>query len=76
VRVLRALREGPLGAILVALRGDQGKVTTSSCDTEDVAVARGLPAVLITLSGCLEVGFSRAEGGKCLEETKGYPLLL
>src|SRR5215208_1648739 len=26
---------GPLGAILAALRGDQGKVTTSSCDTED-----------------------------------------
>jgi hypothetical protein len=26
---------GALGAILVALRGDQGKVTTSSCDTED-----------------------------------------
>jgi hypothetical protein len=27
-----------------------------------MAVARGLPAVLITLSGGLEVGFSRAEG--------------
>src|ERR671911_2905138 len=32
--ILRALR-GALGAILAALRGDQGKVTTSSCDTED-----------------------------------------
>jgi hypothetical protein len=41
-----------------------------------MAVAHGLPAVLITLSGGLEVDFSRAEGGKCLEETKGHPLLL
>jgi hypothetical protein len=41
-----------------------------------MAVARGLPAVLITLSGGLEVGFSQAEGEKCLEETKGHPLLL
>ena len=73
--ILRALR-GALGAILTALRGDQGKVTTSSCDTEDDGSGPRSSSCAYHSEWGLEVDFSRAEGGKCLEETKGHPLLL